>query len=77
MNDINIFEDKEDTSIMTKEEFTEYGVRRLKIMLQLKENAVKHLIRKNTPLQALVLETAEHRVLECEQRFGISRYDLC
>lgn len=72
----NIYCDNRDTSTMAEEEFVEYGLSRMRVMLKLEQDAVGWLKAKDTPFQQKVLELARHHVEICEERFGISRYDI-
>ena len=60
---------------MTKEEFDRYGLNRMKIMLKMKKQSEACLQKKHTPLQDIILQTAENHLSRCEQIFSISRYD--
>lgn len=73
--DINIYSDHEDVFDMDEEEFMLYGLKRMKTMIKLQKDAEQWFLVKNTPFQKKVLEMAEHHVSECEQIYGISRYD--
>ena len=64
-----------DISLMTKEEFDRYGLNRMKIMLKMKKQSEVCLQKRPTPLQDIILQTAENHLTRCEQLFGISRYD--
>ena len=64
-----------DVNVMTEEEYTRYGRRRMKAMIRMKELSEEWLKERDTPLQRLVLQTAEHHLSRCEQMFGMSRYD--
>ena len=63
-----------DISLMTKEEFDRYGLNRTKIMLKMKKQSEVCLQKRPTPLQDIILQTAENHLSRCEQIFGISRY---
>ncbi len=75
-DEYNIYIDRQDTSIMTKDELAEYGLSRMRMMLKLEADAVRWLEIKNTPFQQMVLETARHHVALCEEKYGISRHDM-
>ena len=65
-----------DINTMTPEEFQRYGRNRVKMMLKMRNQAELWLQRKDTPLQKLVLQTAEHQLSRAEAMFGISRNDI-
>ena len=48
-----------DISLMTKEEFDRYGLNRMKIMLKMKKQSEVCLQKRPTPLQDIILQTAE------------------
>jgi len=64
-----------DINLMIKEEFDRYGHNRMKIMLKMKKQSEVCLQKRPTPLQDIILQTAENHLTRCEQLFGISRYD--
>ncbi len=68
---------KKDTSLMTEDEFYEYGCKRLKAMLKMERAAKRWLKVKDTPFQRHVLETAQHHVQYCVEKYGITPEDLC
>ena len=48
-----------DISLMTKEGFDRYGLNRMKIMLKMKKQSEACLQKRHTPLQDIILQTAE------------------
>ena len=65
-----------DVNTMTPEELNKYGRTRVRTMLKMKMQAEMWLQKKDTPLQRLVLQTAEHQLSRAEAMFGISRNDI-
>lgn len=65
-----------DINTMTPEELNRYGRERVRTMLKMKMQAEMWLQKKDTPLQRLVLQTAEHHLSRAEAMFGISRSDI-
>ena len=65
-----------DINTMTPEEFQRYGRNRVKMMLKMRNQAELWLQQKDTPMQRLVLQTAEHQLSRTEAMFGISRSDI-
>ena len=51
-----------DISLMTKEEFDRYGLNRMKIMLKMKKQSEACLQKRHTPLQDIILQTAENHL---------------
>ena len=71
----NPYIDCEDTTIMTKDELDQYGLRRLKVMLLMEQDIEEILSISDTPLYRLAVETAHNHVKRCEEKYRISRYD--
>ena len=65
-----------DINTMTPEEFKRYGRNRVKMMLRMRNQAEIWLQQKDTPMQRLVLQTAENHLRHAEEMFGISRADI-
>lgn len=65
-----------DINTMTPEEFQRYGRNRVKMMLKMRNQAELWLQQKDTPMQRLVLQTAENHLRRAEKLFGISRSDI-
>ena len=65
-----------DINTMTPEEFQRYGRNRVKMMLKMRNQAELWLQQKDTPMQRLILQTAEHHLCRAEELFGISRNDI-
>lgn len=65
-----------DINTMTPEELNRYGRDRVRTMLKMKMQAEMWLQKKDTPLQRLVLQTAEHHLSRAEAMFGISRNEV-
>ncbi len=64
-----------DMSITKQKDNTRYGINRMKMMTKMKQQSELWLQQRDTPLQRLVAQTAEHHLERCEELFGISRYD--
>ena len=64
-----------DVNMMTAEEFVAYGTDRMKAMVRMKQLSEEWLKQRDTPLQRIVLQTAENHLSRCEAMFGISRHD--
>lgn len=75
VEDSNPYIDCQDTTAMTKDELTWYGLRRLKVMLLMEQDMEDILSVSDTPLYRLAVETAHNHVKRCEEKYGISRYD--
>lgn len=60
---------------MTPEEFEAYGLDRVHSMQYALEHAIEWRRQRDTPLNRLVVNMAEHQLAAAEKRFGISRYD--
>jgi hypothetical protein len=74
--EFNPYIDCPNTVVMTKDELTWYGLRRLKVMLLMEQDMEDVFSISDTPLYRLAVETAHNHVKRCEERYGISRYDI-